>query len=556
MLWRFLTGTDEKPSTAIAPADISQQANTASTAPDLTSEDGSIPTVAVEEDDTPLITELLSPILDGRDPEPENWTVSSQRAVHPSIGNTIVGLENFLAAEEQAEPDLTIEIGDKNQIGTWVYAAVMPFRSTRDDVGMGELKERWLSNENRLVVTGEAFNALHGLWGDPGAGMQMVSPIDIAGWLWRNDDTMGVVEFQELNPVLKALRVDGFSPLQRNLDLTKYPLAQPVSIEGNRSAIGDFFAQWDQQPFTNRDESRMTRVAMTGVTALVRATAYEMEQRGVLYPGEEIAALMRNDDIAHISNEVPFVADCPFPDRNGGTTFCSADKYFELLTNIGTDVVEVTGNHVNDYGPAEFSRTLDFYTANGMSYFGGGKNSADAREPALFDHNGNKIAFIGCNPVGPVYAWATQDEAGSRPCDDSVFAQITALRADGWLPIVTLQYTEYYEYDAPGVQVSDFWRYAEAGAVGVSGSQGHHVQGFSFHNGAFIHYGLGNLFFDQMDQMGTRQALIDHYVFYNGQLVSIEITTALIENFARPRIMEANERRQILDVLFTVSDWP
>ena len=32
----------------------------------------------------------------------------------------------------------------------------------------------------------------------------------------------------------------------------------------------------------------MTILAMTGVTALVRATAYEMEQHGMTYPAQDI----------------------------------------------------------------------------------------------------------------------------------------------------------------------------------------------------------------------------------------------------------------------------
>jgi len=39
---------------------------------------------------------------------------------------------------------------------------------------------------------------------------------------------------------------------------------------------------------------------------------------------------------------------------------------------------------------------------------------------------------------------------------------------------------------------------ADAGASVVSGSQGHSVQGFGLRGNSFIHYGVGNLYFDQM----------------------------------------------------------
>ena len=96
---------------------------------------------------------------------------------------------------------------------------------------------------------------------------------------------------------------------------------------------------------------------------------------------------------------------------------------------------------------------------------------------------------------------------------------------------------------------------AEAGATAVSGSQGHHAQGFDFHRGTFIHYGLGNLFFDQMDMLGTRQTFIDTYVIYENRLLSVKLWTGLIEDYCCPRPMTAEEREGLLQVVFEASGW-
>ena len=76
-----------------------------------------------------------------------------------------------------------------------------------------------------------------------------------------------------------------------------------------------------------------------------------------------------------------------------------------------------------------------------------------------------------------------------------------------------------------------------------------------FDNGAFIHYGLGNLFFDQMDMLATRQAFVDTYVIYDGRLLSVELWTGLIENWARPRLLTAEERADLLNTVFAASGW-
>jgi poly-gamma-glutamate synthesis protein (capsule biosynthesis protein) len=96
---------------------------------------------------------------------------------------------------------------------------------------------------------------------------------------------------------------------------------------------------------------------------------------------------------------------------------------------------------------------------------------------------------------------------------------------------------------------------AEAGAVVVQGSQAHQPQGFDFDSGAFIDYGLGNLFFDQMQTLGTRQEFIDRHVFYDGRHLSVELLTAMLEEYARPRPMTLEERRALLTETFAASQW-
>jgi len=207
-------------------------------------------------------------------------------------------------------------------------------------------------------------------------------------------------------------------------------------------------------------------------------------------------------------------------------------------------------------GVEHIEPTLDMYVERGWQYFGGGRNLDDARQPAVFQHNGNVIAFLGCNPTGPPSVWATPERAGAAPCDyELLYAQLAELRAQGALPIVTLQYWEEDRYDPTPQQIADFQALIEAGAAIVSGSHAHHAQGFGFHQGNFIHYGVGNLFFDQMELMGNRQEFIDRHVFYGGRHISTEVLTALLEDWSRPRPMTEQERLELLQTVFAVSVW-
>jgi poly-gamma-glutamate synthesis protein (capsule biosynthesis protein) len=135
-------------------------------------------------------------------------------------------------------------------------------------------------------------------------------------------------------------------------------------------------------------------------------------------------------------------------------------------------------------------------------------------------------------------------------------AEIARLRAKGYLPIATFQHFEYYTYAALPNQIADFGGMAEAGAAIVSGSQAHHPQAIAFQDGAFIHYGLGNLFFDQLDVgPGTRLAFIDRHVLYDGRYISTELLTIVFEDYARARPMNAAEREALLRSTFAASGW-
>ena len=102
-------------------------------------------------------------------------------------------------------------------------------------------------------------------------------------------------------------------------------------------------------------------------------------------------------------------------------------------------------------------------------------------------------------------------------------------------------------------QLYDFREFAKAGAVVVQGSQAHQAQTLELYGDTFIHYGLGNFFFDQMWSLGTRQEFVDRLVFYDGRLLSIDVRTALLEEYGRPRPMDPTERQEFLQMIFDVS---
>jgi poly-gamma-glutamate synthesis protein (capsule biosynthesis protein) len=278
----------------------------------------------------------------------------------------------------------------------------------------------------------------------------------------------------------------------------------------------------------------------------------------MLYPAQDIRDWLLSADITHISNEVPFALNCPEPNpTQESMRFCSKDEYIQLLEDIGTDVVELTGDHFSDWGTEAMFHTLDMYNQRKWLYYGGGANLADGRKALLLEHNHNKIAFIGCNAKGGSFAQASDTQPGAALCDmDWMSAEISRLKADGYIVIATFQHLEYYTYTPQPDQQQDFRQVAQAGAHIVSGSQAHQPQGMEFWNSSFIHYGLGNLFFDQYGLCDAcRQGLIDQHVFYNGRYISTELLPIEFIDYARARPMTAEEANELFETLFVASGW-
>jgi poly-gamma-glutamate synthesis protein (capsule biosynthesis protein) len=97
---------------------------------------------------------------------------------------------------------------------------------------------------------------------------------------------------------------------------------------------------------------------------------------------------------------------------------------------------------------------------------------------------------------------------------------------------------------------------AEAGADIVSGSQAHQPQAMEFLNGSFIHYGLGNLFFDQYGLCeACEKGLIDRHVFYEGRFISTELLPIQFVDYARSRPMTDDEANVLFHTLFNASGW-
>ena len=386
---------------------------------------------------------------------------------------------------------------------------------------------------------------------------------ELVSKLEEDDANIGLVEFSDLDFRVKILETDKGYYLdnrEASIEIKFYAqLSEKVddfilSVLSRNIDIGT--EGWD--------EEKLTKVNMGGVVAIARSLAARMDQVGdYAYPAKEIGSFLADADLTHVSNEVSFVEGCAV---YGGMRFCSKPEYIKTLEESGVDIVELTGNHNNDFGSEYNKNTIETYTSLGMRYFGGGLNSEDASKVLYEEVNSSTIAFVGYNYYDTMLgtlALAGTERAGANSYSvEKLRGDITEAKEKADVVIVTFQFQECWSYPATDViyppcyrpvavpdQEGVFKQAIDFGADIVVGTQAHQPQTYELYGDGVIFYGLGNLYFDQINWIGTRQGLVLSHYFYDGQYIQTKMTPILMNNDFVPEIANEEESELLMELL-------
>jgi hypothetical protein len=104
------------------------------------------------------------------------------------------------------------------------------------------------------------------------------------------------------------------------------------------------------------------------------------------------------------------------------------------IAQAGFDVISLASNHTLDWGADALLDCVDQLRSDGVTPIGAGPNIAAAREPAIFDQGGTRVAFLAYCSVAPEGYYA----ASSKP---------------GIAPMRAIAHFEPFEVDQPGTPV-------------------------------------------------------------------------------------------------------
>lgn len=315
-----------------------------------------------------------------------------------------------------------------------------------------------------------------------------------------------------------------------------------------------------EKTFPKKDE--VLSFAQTGVTALTRAMYTKLKQVGnAAYFAANIKDFLSSKDLTHISNEASFT------NLASGSNICAAWSMFDAIAAIGTDIVELTGNHNNDCGTNTNLETIAFYKEKGLKMVGGGENATEAAKPLEISEKGTNITMLAYNYSTGGYTTGNKPGANLYS-EEKAKKDIAAAKERGDFVIVDFQYFECYCYPDEGQEMPRcdktiasteygeypnqkelFRRLIDLGADVVVGTSAHQPQTYEKYNDGEIYYGLGNLFFDQTYWPGTTRGIILTHYFLDGKLLQTRFSPTVYGKALQVELMSEEDSQWLINRL-------
>jgi poly-gamma-glutamate capsule biosynthesis protein CapA/YwtB (metallophosphatase superfamily) len=252
-----------------------------------------------------------------------------------------------------------------------------------------------------------------------------------------------------------------------------------------------------------------------GDVMLARKTGELIQSTGLQAPFEYVSDLFYSADWV-VANLECAITDADIPEKKSYTFAAPMESAYSLVIG-GINVVNLSNNHSQDYGPTGLADTLEALRRSQIKSFGFGKNNVEVHNPLLLEKNGLTIALLGYTDV-PIEQssyfdtrrWiATAEQPGlAWAVLKDVQADVASARQQADLVIVYFHYGIENLDHATRAQHFLATAAIDAGANLVLGSHSHRLQEIEQYKGGLIVYSLGNFVFDGFDGSANLTAIL------------------------------------------------
>ncbi len=266
-----------------------------------------------------------------------------------------------------------------------------------------------------------------------------------------------------------------------------------------------------------------------------------------------VRTLIERADIAIANFENP--APNAFRYHTKGTVFSADPKLIKGLANVGIDWVGIANNHIRDAGGLGILQTIRNLDRYGIASSGAGKDLAAARQPAILEAGGVKVAMLAYDTIARSYT-AGPDRIGSaRMTAKVVRADVKRARAAGADVVIVFPHWGT-EYDPTPFTAQRRLAQAaiDAGADMIIGNHAHWASALEVYDGKPIWYALGNLVFDQTWSEPTMEGITLELTFRGAELVQARMRPHIILDKAQPNFLDpAGSGRVVMRQVFDAS---
>ena len=227
------------------------------------------------------------------------------------------------------------------------------------------------------------------------------------------------------------------------------------------------------------------------------------------------------------------------------------------LARAGMDVANLANNHSLDYGYSGLDETRRALAVEGIRSIGAGANLADARQAAIIDVRGTRIAFLGYSNTFPEEFWAEKDRPGTAfGHEHQIREDIAKLKSDG-VDVVVVSFhwgregtTELREYQPLLAHAA-----IDSGADIVIGHHPHVLQAVERYKHGVIFYSLGNFTFGSYSR-NAQDSVIARVHILDNRLQRIELMPINVLNvdvLFQPTLMEGSAAARVIAGLQSLS---
>ena len=239
-----------------------------------------------------------------------------------------------------------------------------------------------------------------------------------------------------------------------------------------------------------------------------------------------------------------------------GTVFTGDPALIAGIARSGIDVASVASTHIGDGGRAGILQTIASLKKNGIVPFGAGTNLAAARQPAIFEMGGVKVAILGYDGISSKYYGATATTIGDAPLSAAyIKADVAAARAAGAQVVIVFPHWGIeYTFGPSATQQRLGHLMIDAGADIVIGNHPHWVQSVEIYKGKPIWYSLGNFTFDQSWSEPTLEGISLELTFRGSTLVQAWMNPHILVRAVQPNLLDiAGDGQRVLAPVFKAS---